>query len=307
VPTIASVFLIIFQTFMSGPLVDGKPSHWFGQYPPDFFDVIVIDECHRGGANNESSWRGILEYFAPAVQLGLTATPRRSDNTDTYAYFGDPVFTDSLKEGINDGFLTPFRFKQISTTLDDYIYTPDDTVVEGEVVEGRRYTEAEFNRIIEIERRQRQRVEILFSQINPRQKSLVFCATQEHVLAIRDLINQLKSSGDPNYCQRVTADDGELGNRYLRDFQDNEKTIPRRIGQSGSALRKLIRWLAAAGVAAGSKSKGEEQFPRRPPPERRQGQAACDRLLIGPGLHRAPPACGSRCQQSELLGHTLTH
>jgi type I restriction enzyme R subunit len=219
-------FLTIFQTFMSGPPVDGKPSPWFGQYPADFFDFIVIDECHRGGANNESTWRGILEYFAPAVQLGLTATPRRNDNIDTYAYFGEPVFTYSLKEGINDGFLTPFRVKQITTTLDDYIYTPDDTVVEGEVQEGRRYSEAEFNRIIEIERRERQRVEILLSQIDPRHKTLVFCATQEHALAIRDLINQLKSNKDPNYCQRVTADDGELGNTWLRAFQDNEKTIP---------------------------------------------------------------------------------
>jgi len=226
VPTNASVFITIFQTFMSGPVVEGKPSPWFGQYPADFFDVIVIDECHRGGANNESTWRGILEYFAPAVQLGLTATPRRTDNADTYAYFGEPVFTYSLKEGINDGFLTPFRVKQITTSLDEYVYTADDTVVEGEVQEGKRYTEAEFNRIIEIERRERQRVEILLSQINQREKTLVFCATQEHALAIRDLINQLKSSTDPNYCHRVTADDGELGNTWLRAFQDNEKTIP---------------------------------------------------------------------------------
>ena len=226
VPTNASVFITIFQTFMSGSAADGRPAPWFGQYPPDFFDVIVIDECHRGGANNESSWRGILEYFAPAVQLGLTATPRRTDNADTYAYFGEPVFTYSLKEGINDGFLTPFRVKQITTTLDEYVYTSDDTVVEGEVEAGRRYTEPDFNRIIEIERRERQRVEILLSQIDPRQKTLVFCATQEHALAIRDLINQLKSSSDPNYCHRVTADDGELGNTWLRAFQDNEKTIP---------------------------------------------------------------------------------
>jgi type I restriction enzyme R subunit len=226
VPTNASVFITIFQTFMSGSAPDGKPSPWFGQYPPDFFDFIVIDECHRGGANNESSWRGILEYFAPAVQLGLTATPRRTDNADTYAYFGEPVFTYSLKEGINDGFLTPFRVKQITTSLDDYVYTADDTVVEGEVQEGKRYTEAEFNRIIEIERRERQRVEILLSQINPREKTLVFCATQDHALAIRDLINQLKSSSDPNYCHRVTADDGELGNTWLRAFQNNEKSIP---------------------------------------------------------------------------------
>ena len=226
VPTNASVFITIFQTFMSGQAPDGRPAPWFGQYPPDFFDVIVIDECHRGGANNESTWRGILDYFAPAVQLGLTATPRRTDNADTYAYFGEPVFTYSLKEGINDGFLTPFRVKQITTSLDEYVYTADDTVVEGEVQEGKRYTEAEFNRIIEIERRERQRVEILLSQINPREKTLVFCATQEHALAIRDLINQLKSSSDPNYCHRVTADDGELGNTWLRAFQDNEKTIP---------------------------------------------------------------------------------
>ena len=226
VPTNASVFLTIFQTFMSGPLVDGKPSPWFGQYPADFFDFIVIDECHRGGANNESTWRGILEYFAPAVQLGLTATPRRAGNTDTYAYFGDPVFTYSLKEGINDGFLTPFRVKQITTTLDEYVYTPDDTVVEGEIEAGKLYKEADFNKIIEIKQREQQRVEIFLNQIDQRQKTLVFCATQDHALAIRDLINQLKTSTDPNYCQRVTANDGELGNTWLRAFQDNEKTIP---------------------------------------------------------------------------------
>ncbi|MFO0138730.1 MAG: EcoAI/FtnUII family type I restriction enzme subunit R [Cyanobacteriota bacterium] len=226
VPTNASVFLTIFQTFMSGPTLDGKPSPWFGQYPADFFDFIVIDECHRGGANNESTWRGILEYFAPAVQLGLTATPRRAGNTDTYAYFGDPVFTYALKEGINDGFLTPFRVKQITTTLDEYVYTPDDTVVEGEIEAGKLYKEADFNKIIEIKQREQQRVEIFLNQIDQRQKTLVFCATQDHALAIRDLINQLKTSTDPNYCQRVTANDGELGNTWLRAFQDNEKTIP---------------------------------------------------------------------------------
>ena len=226
VPTNASVFLTIFQTFMSGPPVDGKPSPWFGQYPSDFFDFIVIDECHRGGANDESTWRGILEYFAPAVQLGLTATPRRAGNTDTYAYFGEPVFIYSLKEGINDGFLTPFRVKQITTTLDEYVYTPDDTVVEGEIEAGKLYKEADFNKIIEIKQREQQRVEIFLNQIDQRQKTLVFCATQDHALAIRDLINQLKTSTDPNYCQRVTANDGELGNTWLRAFQDNEKTIP---------------------------------------------------------------------------------
>ncbi len=226
VPTNASLFFTIFQTFMSGPPKEGKPSPYFGEYPPDFFDFIVIDECHRGGANDESNWRGILEYFAPAVQLGLTATPKRKDNVDTYAYFGEPVYIYSLKDGINDGFLTPFKVKQISTTLDEYVYTPDDKLIEGEIETKRLYTEPDFNKIIEIKEREKKRVEIFMGQINHNEKTLVFCATQDHALAVRDLINQMKTSTDPNYCQRVTANDGELGEQHLRDFRDNEKTIP---------------------------------------------------------------------------------
>ncbi len=226
VPKNASIFFTIFQTFMSGTGAGGEPSPYFGDYPPDFFDFIVIDECHRGGANDESNWRSILEYFSPSVQLGLTATPKRRDNVDTYAYFGEPVYTYSLKEGINDGFLTPFKVKQIATTLDDYVYTPDDKVVEGEVEEGKRYREPQFNRTIEIEERERYRVKLFMDQIDQREKTLVFCATQGHALLARDLINQMRTSGDPNYCVRVTADDGALGEQWLRTFQDNEKTIP---------------------------------------------------------------------------------
>ncbi|MFZ1006789.1 MAG: DEAD/DEAH box helicase family protein [Candidatus Sulfotelmatobacter sp.] len=226
VPKNGSVFFTIFQTFMSGTVPDGKPAPYFGDYPPDFFDLIVIDECHRGGANDESNWRDILDYFAPAVQLGLTATPKRRDNVDTYAYFGEPVYTYSLKQGINDGFLTPFKVKQIATTLDDYIYTPDDKVVEGEVEEGKRYKEPQFNRTIEIEARERKRVKVFMDEIDQREKTLVFCATQGHALLVRDLINQMETSSDPNYCVRVTADDAALGEQWLRAFQDNEKTIP---------------------------------------------------------------------------------
>ncbi|OZB35368.1 MAG: restriction endonuclease subunit R [Halothiobacillus sp. 15-55-196] len=226
VPKNGSLFFTIFQTFMSGQDAEGQPAPYFGDYPPDFFDCIIIDECHRGGANDESNWRGILAYFAPAVQLGLTATPKRKDNVDTYQYFGEPVFVYSLKDGINDGFLTPFRVKQIATTLDEYVYTPDDTLVEGEIEAGKRYEEADFNKIIEIKEREKKRVEIFMAQIDQREKTIVFCATQEHALAVRDLINQIKTSSDPDYCQRVTANDGARGEHYLRDFQDNEKTIP---------------------------------------------------------------------------------
>jgi type I restriction enzyme R subunit len=226
VPTNGSIFFTIFQTFMSGPLKDGKPSPYFGDYPPDFFDLVIIDECHRGGANNEGNWRGILDYFSPAVQLGLTATPKRNENADTYEYFGEPVYIYSLKDGINDGFLTPFKVKQIATTLDEYVYTPDDTLVEGELEAGKRYEEPDFNKIIEIKEREAYRVKVFMGMIDQREKTLVFCATQDHALAVRDLINQMKTSKDPNYCQRVTAKDGSLGDQHLRDFQDNEKTIP---------------------------------------------------------------------------------
>ncbi|MFA5859071.1 MAG: DEAD/DEAH box helicase family protein [Elusimicrobiota bacterium] len=226
VPTNGSIFFTIFQTFMSGTDKDGNPAPYFGDYPADYFDFIIIDECHRGGANDEGNWRGILEYFSPAVQLGLTATPKRRDNVDTYRYFGEPVYIYSLKEGINDGFLTPFKVKRIKTTIDDYVYTSDDKIIEGEVEVGKIYTEPDFNKIIEIKEREAKRVQIFLSEIDQNEKSIVFCATQDHALAVRDLVNQQKKSKEPNYCQRVTANDGALGDQYLRQFQDNEKTIP---------------------------------------------------------------------------------
>lgn len=226
VPTNGSIFFTIFQTFMSGKDKDGRPAPYFGEYPPDYFDFIIIDECHRGGANDEGNWRGILEYFSPAVQLGLTATPKRNDNIDTYKYFGEPVYIYSLKEGINDGFLTPFKVKRIKTTIDDYIYTSDDLIIEGEIEEGRIYTELDFNRIIEIRAREAKRVQIYMDDANQKEKAIIFCATQDHAAAVRDLVNQYKQSTDPNFCVRVTANDGEIGEEFLREFQDNEKTIP---------------------------------------------------------------------------------
>ena len=226
VPTNGSIFFTIFQTFMSGTDIEGNPTPYFGSYPPDYFDFIIIDECHRGGSNDESNWRSILEYFAPAVQLGLTATPKRNDNTDTYKYFGDPVYIYSLKEGINDGYLTPFKVKRIQTTLDDYIYTSDDKLIEGEIEEGRIYTEPDFNRNIEIKEREAKRVKIFMDDVNQNEKAIIFCATQEHAALVRDLVNQYKKSTNPNYCVRVTANDGEIGEQFLREFQDNEKLIP---------------------------------------------------------------------------------
>ena len=221
IPKNASVFFTIFQTFMTG-----TGEFTFQGYPPDFFDLIVIDECHRGGAKDESTWRGILEHFAPAVQLGLTATPKRDANADTYAYFGDPVYTYALKEGIGDGFLTPFKVRQMASTLDTYTFSDDDEVVSGEIDPDRQYTEADFNTRLVIDERELSRVHEFMDQFDQRQKTLVFCATQDHAARVRNFVNQVKDDPDPHYCERVTADDGKLGEQHLREFQDNEKTLP---------------------------------------------------------------------------------
>jgi type I restriction enzyme R subunit len=220
-PKNASLFFTIFQTFMTG---EGEPV--YTQYPPDFFDFIVIDECHRGGAKDEGEWRKLLEYFEPAAQLGLTATPKRKNNADTYAYFGEPAYTYALRDGIDDGFLTPFKVRQMASTIDEYVYDGIDDVVEGDIEPGETFSERDFNTRIIIQERELSRVKEFMGQMDQRQKTLVFCATQAHAALVRDLINQVKDSTNPNYCHRVTADDGAIGDQHLRDFQDNDKTIP---------------------------------------------------------------------------------
>jgi type I restriction enzyme R subunit len=227
VPTNGSIFFTIFQTFMSGTDAEGKSAPYFGEYPADYFDFIIIDECHRGGANDESNWRSILEYFSPAVQLGLTATPKRKDNVDTYKYFGEPVYIYSLKEGINDGFLTPFKVKRIKTSFaDGYTYTGDDEVIEGDVSQGQQFKQSHYNKSLFIEAFEEYNIKVLLDEINPKEKTIIFCASQPHAAYIRDLINQFTKENNPHYCVRVAANDGEQGEQYLRDFQDNEKTIP---------------------------------------------------------------------------------
>ncbi|MEZ7514242.1 EcoAI/FtnUII family type I restriction enzme subunit R [Flavobacterium frigidarium] len=245
VPTNGSIFFTIFQTFMTSKQKEGEVEEEmdyqavaepmqvysssdfnFGQYPPDFFDLIIIDECHRGGANDESSWRAIMDYFAPAVQLGLTATPKRDVNGDTYKYFGDPIYTYALKDGINDGFLTPFKVKEIQTNYDEYTVTTDDVIIDGEAEVGDTFTYRDYGRKIIIQQVEEYRVKKFLELINQNQKTLVFCSTQKHAALIRDLVNQFSTSKSINYCHRVTADDGAMGEQYLRDFQDNEKSIP---------------------------------------------------------------------------------
>ena len=221
VPTNGSIFFTIFQTFMCGP--DDSP--YFGQYPEDFFDLVIIDECHRGGANDESNWRDILNYFKPAVQLGLTATPRVDQNVNTYQYFTYHAYEYSLKQGIEDGFLTPFRHINMMSNIDEYIYSPDDEIVSGEVEEGKTYTEEDFYKgNIKIRQRDEARVKAFLEGIGETEKAIVFCATQAHAAEVRDMINAYRKK--KGYCERVTANDGEAGETFLEDFKNNEKTIP---------------------------------------------------------------------------------
>lgn len=233
VPTNGSIFFTIFQTFMSGgnseedeteDMEAGKAHFW--EYQPDFFDFIIIDECHRAGATDSSSWREIMEYFSPAVQLGLTATPKRDVNGDTYNYFGEPVYIYSLKEGIEDGFLTPFRYKEISTTGDEYKFSEGDVVIDGELDYSKTYSQEEQNRVIELMDVEKYRVKILLDSINQNEKTIVFCENQTHAQAICNLINQLSESSNPFYCHRVTANDGKIGEQKLNEFQDNQRSIP---------------------------------------------------------------------------------
>lgn len=220
IPTGFNVYFAIYQGIIGNT---NKP--YYLDYPKDFFDLIIIDECHRGSANDQGLWREILNHFDSAVHLGMTATPKRDDNVDTYKYFGQPKYTYSLRDGINDGFLTPFKVKRISTTLDEYRFTSDDEVLEGEV-EKDVYEKPDFNFSVEIREREEYLVQTLLKNIDQSQKTIIFCANQPHAALVRDLINKHKQSKNPDYCVRVTSAEGLIGREKLAAFQDNEKTIP---------------------------------------------------------------------------------
>lgn len=229
IPTNGNVFFSIYQAIAGAPTNEpDKP--YFMDYPADYFDLVIIDECHRGGAGNESSWRAVLDHFSGATHLGLTATPKRDDNVDTYEYFGEPKYTYSLKQGIEDGFLTPFKVKRVTTTMDRYVFNPSDVVESGEVDETREYMLSDFNRAIYLPEREERMVQIMLSQIDPSQKTIVFCNDEKHAAMMRDYINKHKPAGTlgdhRNYCVRVTATEGKIGDNYLEDFRDNEKAIP---------------------------------------------------------------------------------
>ncbi|TKX32920.1 EcoAI/FtnUII family type I restriction enzme subunit R [Campylobacter aviculae] len=228
--TNANVFFGIYQSLASNSkeqenTEEQQESKFYLQYPKDFFDLIIIDECHRGGANEEGSWRAVLEYFSYATQIGLTATPKKEENIDTYEYFGESVYDYSLKSGIEDGFLTPYKVKLIKTSLSDgYVYNPND-LIQGDLEKGF-YKQSEFERNIFLPRYNDFIAKKILELINPMDKTIVFCVNQAHASEVKRAIDKYKSVKEDDYCVRVTSDEGKIGIDYLKQFQDNDKSFP---------------------------------------------------------------------------------
>lgn len=206
----------------------------YREYPRDFFDLIIVDECHRGSARDESNWREILEYFEPAYQLGMTATPLRQDNKDTYRYFGNPIYTYSLRQGIEDGFLAPYRVHRVITTWDAAGWRPSKGELDrfGRDIPDEEYQTKDFERVVALRARTEaiaRHVTDFLKKTDRFAKTIVFCVDQEHAAEMRRELNNLNSDlvqQHPNYVCRVTADEGDIGKGHLSSFQDLEKDTP---------------------------------------------------------------------------------
>ncbi len=224
------VYFAIYQALFS----PGEGPNLYEQYPPDFFDLIFVDECHRGSARDESSWRKILEYFASAQQIGMTATPKCDDNVDTYDYFGDPIYTYSLKQGIEDGFLAPYRVIRINMDVDAYGLKIDSGVLDrfGREIPPGLYGTREFERILSLLTRTEAVARHLTHYLqttHPYDKTIVFCVDQEHALDMRNALARLNPDlmrMYPDYVARVVSDEGPEGRGHLDHFSDPENQTP---------------------------------------------------------------------------------
>jgi len=224
---------LYFATYQSIAKDANRPG-LYREFAPDFFDLIIVDECHRGSAKEDSNWREILEYFQPAYQLGMTATPLRSDNRDTYLYFGNPIYTYSLKQGIDDGFLAPYRVHRIVTQWDAAGWRPskDDLDRYGREIPDEVYTTGDFERRIALRARTQavaRHLTDFLKKTDRFAKTIVFCVDQEHASEMRAALNNLNADlaqQYPDYVCRVTADEGDIGRGHMQRFQDVETRTP---------------------------------------------------------------------------------
>lgn len=206
----------------------------YREYAPDFFDLVIVDECHRGSASDAGNWREILEYFAPAYQLGMTATPKRDDNVDTYAYFGAPLYTYSLRQGIDDGFLAPYRVHRVITEWDAAGWRPSKGELDryGNEIPDEEYTTADFERVVALRARTQAVARHLSDYLTSTDrygKTIVFCVDQEHANEMRKALGNLNADlvrEQPDYVCRVTSNEGDIGRGHLSHFQDVERQTP---------------------------------------------------------------------------------
>jgi type I restriction enzyme, R subunit len=222
------IYLALYQA------VTGK-EEWkqiYKQFPAAFFDLIVVDECHRGSAADDSAWRDVLEYFNSATHIGLTATPKETKEISNITYFGDPVYTYSLKQGIEDGFLAPYKVIRIATDVDAVGYTPEKGKVDkfGQAVEQRQYNTKDFDRTLVLEKRTKlvaSKVWEYLKATDPLAKTIVFCDDQDHAERMRQELVKLIPAAASNrrYVMRITGDDSE-GKAQLSYFIDNDEPYP---------------------------------------------------------------------------------
>jgi type I restriction enzyme R subunit len=206
----------------------------YREYSPDFFDLIIVDECHRGSANDESNWHDILTYFEPAYQLGMTATPLRQDNRDTYLYFGNPLYTYSLRQGIDDGFLAPYRVHRIVTTADATGWRPGKGELDryGREIPDGEYGTRDFERTLSLKARTEaiaRNLTDFLKKTDRSGKTIIFCVDQEHAEQMRQTLNNLNTDltqKQPNYVVRIVADEGRIGRGHLDRFMELETTVP---------------------------------------------------------------------------------
>ncbi len=213
---------------------DERRAGLFKAFAPDFFDLVIVDECHRGSARNDSSWRAILDYFMPAVQLGMTATPLRDDNRDTYRYFGNAIYEYSLRQGIDDGFLAPYRVHRVISEWDAAGWRPSKHELDryGREIPDDEYQTKDFERVVALRARTEaiaKHLTAFLKKTDRFAKTIVFCVDQDHASEMRRMLSNLNAdlvAQHPDYVCRVTADEGDIGRGHLSRFQDVDTTVP---------------------------------------------------------------------------------